>query len=104
MKPTDDEHRDPRLDAALSGLARTMQPSNDYTDRVLNELRERGFVRGASSRPRRVLLAATWFFAGVGAGVAALSMIRPDPAATPNTLAVSQASLVPSPKGPEEWY
>lgn len=104
MNPRDPEADDPDLDAALSQLPRTLAPSDGYTDRVLGALRERDLVRQAPRRAPRMLIAAAWFFAGVGTGAAVLNLMRNAPAQPLPVLTASRGSDTDIPAEPVEWY
>jgi hypothetical protein len=101
MSPTDEEN-DPLLDRALADLPRTLRPTEGYADRVVSRLRSGGVLQRGPGRPRRWLVAATWFIAGVGTGAAALRAILPAPVEVREAATLTRNDQLP--ESPLEWY
>lgn len=98
MNHDDRDLPDPMLDELLARDARPSVPRDGFTEAVLSDLRRRSLVRAESSSARRMLVAASWFLAGVGVG-AATHIAFTREAGTPAAVATVNAS--PS---PEIWY
>ncbi|HKS06524.1 MAG TPA: hypothetical protein VJR92_09455 [Gemmatimonadaceae bacterium] len=94
------EHdHDPVVEAAFARASRELAPSAGFTDRTIGALRDRALLRATPARVRRSLIAAAWFVAGVGTGVAAMELWRAASPANPLLAAVdaNQPDFV-------EWY
>ena len=94
---------DPQLGQLISVASSTQAPSPGYADRVLNELRGRGLVR-SERRSVRMLVAASWFIAGVGAGATAQYFIRSEEEHSSREVASAQSSRETKWREPEVWY
>lgn len=98
MNHDDRDLPDPVLEKLLARDTQHPTPSDGFTERVLGALRRRSLVRTESSGARRMLVAASWFLAGVGVGAASHFALTREAGTQAAVVAADAAA------GPEVWY